>query len=243
MLKNAKLKNILTIAVISIFFLFIVSFLNACKETTPVEETIPMEKALEEKIEVEVAGEETEEILEEVQEEEVNGESTEETEKQESEDIGSVEPYEIEIIGDNDFIKKTKEALDLLENKAPIHFGIVTRYIGAIEWVEEGSGMFAWEDPPLYKVGEATVEAGTIWYAGTIVHDSIHSKQYHDYLAENPTSSVPDEVWTGKSAEAQCLDAQYDALEKIGADQATLDYIEDILETEYWEVEYEERWW
>ncbi len=153
------------------------------------------------------------------------------------------ESYEIEIIGDNDFVEETNKALNLLKSKAPIHYAIIERYIGVIEWVEAGSGMFAWEDPPLYRVGEVTVNEGTIWYAGTIVHDSVHSKQYHDYLAENPSGPVPDEVWTGENAEAQCLNVQHDALEKIGADQQTLDWIKSVIETKYWEVPYEERWW
>lgn len=177
--------------------------------------------------------------------EEAIGESKEQesTDIKIPEEISSIEPYEIEIIGDNDFIEKTKEALDLLENKAPIYYAVVIRYIGVIEWAETGSRMLAWEDPPLCRVGEATVNAGTIWYAGTIVHDSIHSKLYYDYLVENPSGPVPDEVWTGKGAEAQCLNVQYDALEKIGADQNTLDYIKNVINTEYWEIPYEERWW
>ncbi len=170
-------------------------------------------------------------------------EETNEENEGKTEEINSVKSYKIEIIGNSDFIEKTNEALDLLGIHAPGHYARVIKYIGIIEWVDEGSGMFAWEDPPLFKVGEATVGAGTVWYAGTIVHDSIHSKQYHDYLAENPSGPVPDEVWTGENAEAQCLDFQYDALEEIGADQETLEYIKNVLETEYWDIEYDKRWW
>lgn len=103
--------------------------------------------------------------------------------------------------------------------------------------------MYAWEKPPRYQVGKETRNAGTIWYAGTIAHDSCHSKLYIDYLVSNPSNSVPNEVWTGREAEEQCLDVQYDALAKIGADQNTLDYVQNVINTEYWNVDYNNRWW
>lgn len=154
-----------------------------------------------------------------------------------------IEPFDIKIIGDGDFVDETNQALDLLKNKASIHYDVVVRHVGVIELVESGSGMWVWEDPPLYKVGKATVDSGTIWYAGTIAHDACHSKQYHDYLLNNPSSFVPSEVYKGRNAEAQCLDVQYDALTKIGASQKTLDYIKNVIDSEYWDIDYDERWW
>ena len=152
-------------------------------------------------------------------------------------------PFEIEIIGGDDCASKTNHVLDLLRNKAKIHYDTIIKYVGIIECTESQSGMHVWEDPPRYQVGKATVDAGTIWYAGTIAHDACHSKQYHDYLLNNPSSSVPSDVYTGRNAEAQCLDVQYDALNKIGATQETLDYITKIINSEYWDVDYDERWW
>lgn len=158
----------------------------------------------------------------------------------ESEPLG---PFEIEIIGEGDCISKTNQALHLLRNQAKIHYDTIVTYVGIIECTESQSGMHVRENPPRYQVGKATVDAGTIWYAGTIAHDACHSKQYHDYLFENPSINVPSEVYTGRSAEAQCLDVQYDVLSKIGATQETLDYITTIKNSEYWDVDYNDRWW
>ncbi len=152
-------------------------------------------------------------------------------------------PFEIKIIGAGDCVSKTNQALNLLKDKARIHYDDVVGYVGVIECAEAQSGMFAWENPPRYQVGKATINEGTIWYTGTIVHDAYHSKLYNDYLLENPGTKVPDEVWTGKNAEAQCLAAQYDALSKIGASQDTLDYVNNSINTEYWKVNYSQRWW
>lgn len=152
-------------------------------------------------------------------------------------------PFEIKIIGDDDCVSKTNQALDLLRNKAKSHYDTIVKYVGIIECTESQSGMHVWENPPRYQVGKATINAGIIWYAGTIAHDACHSKQYHDYLLNNPSSSVPSDVYTGRNAEAQCLAVQYDALSKIGATQETLDYITNIINSEYWDVDYGERWW
>lgn len=81
------------------------------------------------------------------------------------------------------------------------------------------------------------------WYAGTIVHDANHSKLYHDYLAAYPSSVVPDDVWIGRSAEKQSLDVQYDVLIKIGADYNALNYVKNVIDSEYWNVDYGNRWW
>jgi hypothetical protein len=127
--------------------------------------------------------------------------------------------------------------------KARSHFETVQKYIEVIECSEQGSGMFAYETPTRFLTRASTRNAGTIWYAGTIVHDAGHSKLYNDFKTSDPNSSVPDDVWTGQSAEAACLAVQADALQEIGADQSTIDYVNNILQTEYWNVPYSERWW
>lgn len=151
----------------------------------------------------------------------------------------------IEIVGDSDCMTKTTAALKLIKEKDPKHYEYIRNYVGIIECADQGSGMFAWETPPKYKVGSATMNAGTPWYAGTIVHDSCHSMQYNDYLAKNPNTydEVPMEVYYSKNSEQECLDIQYDSLVEMEAEQSTLDAVKDAINTNYWEVDYEDRWW
>ncbi len=150
---------------------------------------------------------------------------------------------DIRIIGDDNCRNLTYAALNLLNDKDRSALNTIKSYIGTLECAESGSGMFAWEQPPRYVVGSATLNAGTIWYAGTIVHDSWHSKLYNDYAIENNTTSVPANVWTGENAESKCLHEQYNSLSLAGADSNTLDYVKNALGTQYWEVPYNERWW
>lgn len=149
----------------------------------------------------------------------------------------------IVIKGDSTCQSSTLSALKLLNDNAPTHYSIVKSYVGVIECVSKGSGMAAFETPPRYMVGDATRNAGTVWFAGTIAHDAGHSRLYHDYLSNNPGQSVPNDVWTGEAAERTCLEAQYDALSKIGATQSQLDYVRNIINSQYYNTPYDQRWW
>jgi len=149
----------------------------------------------------------------------------------------------IQIVGDAACQTSTQAALRLLGDKAPTHYAIVKAYVGIIECTSQGSGMYAYENPPRYLVGDATINAGTIWYAGTIAHDAGHSKLYNDYKLLHPGKPVPDDVWTGETAEKTCLDAQFDALTKIGGTQYQLDYVKNGINTQYYKIAPSERWW
>ncbi|PJE65483.1 hypothetical protein COU91_01390 [Candidatus Saccharibacteria bacterium CG10_big_fil_rev_8_21_14_0_10_47_8] len=149
----------------------------------------------------------------------------------------------IHIRGDAACQSSTLEALQLLSQKAAVHYSTVVKYIGIIECVPSGSGIYAYESPTRYVVGDATRNGGTVWYAGTIAHDAGHSKLYNDYLASHPGQPVPNDVWIGESAEVSCLNAQYDALTKIGASQYQLDYVQNVINTQYYSIPYDQRWW
>jgi hypothetical protein len=150
--------------------------------------------------------------------------------------------YNIKIEGSDDFTQKTKAALSLIQEKDPVAYELIRKYVAIIA-SGKASGMMAYNDPPKYEVGERTYNSDTIWYAGTIAHDACHSKLYNDYKMQNPQINVPSDVWTGREAEAQCLNFQYNVLEKIGASASTLNYVKNIINTDYWEIPYDERNW
>lgn len=147
-----------------------------------------------------------------------------------------------EIRGDDDFVQDTRQALALLEERAPAYYDLVVEYIRVVEQVERGSGIRVAEKR--FFVGKATVKAGTTWYAGVLVHDAAHSKLYHDYLRDNPgTSGVPREVHSGRDAEAICLSVQYKALLRLVAPRYILEHVMSALDREYWLVPQSERGW
>lgn len=138
----------------------------------------------------------------------------------------------ITIKGDDACRTDTLKALQAIASFAPGHYSIVTRYISIIECVPSGSAMYAYETPPRYAVGDATRNAGAIWYAGTIVHDANHSRLYHE-----------GKEWTGGNAENICLDAQANALAQMGAGQSTIDYVNGMKGDPYWKTPVEDRYW
>lgn len=140
--------------------------------------------------------------------------------------------FPIEIRGDETCLSQTNEALALLQSRAETHYNVAMQYIGILECAEQGSGIYVWENPPRYKAGRSTREADSLWYASTFAHEACHAKQYQE--GRN---------YSGREGEAECLNVQADALEKLGASQSTLDYIRNVINTEYWEVPYSERWW
>jgi hypothetical protein len=128
----------------------------------------------------------------------------------------------IEIVGTARFRDRVHEALALLKMKDASAFEIVTAYVKRIE---EGkhSGMWAYKEPPTYQMSDATAYHSVTWCAATIAHDSYHSKLYHDYKKSH-AGLVPDEIWTGRSAEQQCMKHQLAVMEHIGASKPEIDW-------------------
>jgi hypothetical protein len=151
--------------------------------------------------------------------------------------------YKLQIIGDSANTALTNQAIDLLKSKAPESLDFVIKYIAIIEIADQGSGMYVWEMPPRCKIGLKTIEAGTIWYSSVLVHEANHSKQYTEYKSKYPSKKVPEEIYSGHDAESECLDVQYKVLKKLGASKETLDYVKNAINTDYWKVDYKNRWW
>jgi hypothetical protein len=130
----------------------------------------------------------------------------------------------IEIRGSDAFVQQTQAALDLLEASAPdAHIKILT-YVGVIEQGEH-SGMWAFETPPRYEVGDATAFAGVPWYASTIAHDATHSELYYTYRRDHPGEAVPQDAWADMASERFCNAYQLDVLQRIGGSQFEIEYL------------------
>ena len=129
----------------------------------------------------------------------------------------------IEIRGRSEFVRRTEEALELLRNLP--HFPEIQRHIAIIKQGRR-SGMWAQAKRPTFAVGRRTWSHSALWYAGAIAHDAYHSKLYHD--AKRETANPPPDCWTGPEAERKCLAFQIEALKALGADDATVAYLEKL---------------
>jgi hypothetical protein len=130
----------------------------------------------------------------------------------------------LDIIGTEVFIMQTSQALTLIKDKAPDAYLKIETYVGVIEQGEH-SGMWAWENPPRYEVGQRTADSTTTWYASTIAHDAVHSELYHEYLAQNG-EPVPDDAWASVEAERFCIAYQLKVLKEIDGPEYEIEYLE-----------------
>ena len=147
----------------------------------------------------------------------------------------------IVIRGTPEFSEQVGNALVLLKMNSPVAYAIVTNHVGIIEQGKH-SGMWAWLKPPKFELNERTAFYSLTWCAGTIAHDSFHSKLYAEYLKEHPKAKrVPNTVWMGEQAEKRCLEHQITVLKEIGAPAREIDWSGQT--NRYWEVKYRNRKW
>jgi len=140
----------------------------------------------------------------------------------------------IVVVGDDEFGTHTSETLELLAADAPDGYAQVVAYIDVIEAVDAGSGMDVFTKT--YLVGQETAYAPgfsrdeqVVWYAGTIVHDSCHSRLYSE-----------GEPYIGRDSELACMLDQLDALEALDRSEFFESYVQGLIdgvddpENAYW---------
>ncbi len=137
----------------------------------------------------------------------------------------------IELKGSRRFTNQVTKALELLKEGAPEAYEIVTEYVRRIQQGKH-SGMWAYKMPPTYEMADETTFYSVTWCAGSIAHDSLHSKFFHDYKKDH-SGSVPDEVWVGEDAEKKCIRHQLEVLKKIGAPKHEIDYCSKLKATHH----------
>ena len=140
----------------------------------------------------------------------------------------------IAIVGDDEFGTYTSETLQLLAADAPDGYAQVVAYIDVIEAIDAGSGMDVFTKT--FLVGQETAYAPgfsrdeqVVWYAGTIVHDSCHSRLYSE-----------GEPYIGRDSELACMLDQLDALEALDRSEFFESYVQGLIdgvddpENAYW---------
>lgn len=144
--------------------------------------------------------------------------------------------FPIKIIGSDNFIKKTEDALALIQEKSPRSYAIVTNYLSVIQSAKK-SGINPATDTPTFHVGAPTFNTSVEWYASSIVHDSYHSKLYHDYRGKFKGKPVPAEVWSGREAENKCLTAQENFMRDINASETKIKSVQKMRHIDYFTIE------
>jgi hypothetical protein len=112
--------------------------------------------------------------------------------------------------------------------------------------------MKAWADKTTFTVGKATWKHSDVWYAGTIAHETYHSKLYFDAKGGNHVKEADSDARTGVEAEKQRLAFQRQVLMELNADKKIIAYIDHCAQnptyqghTTGWRswLDYVLRWW
>lgn len=139
----------------------------------------------------------------------------------------------LKIDGDANCVAKTNEAINLLKIKLPDQYASLAKYVTLIKCdkftstpkysVKKGKGLTE------FRIDPKTVDAGPVWYAGAIVHETCHARQFQEWEAIKASLS-PEELEREKNRdlEKECFAVSYDVLKKLDADQSTLDYAKNI---------------
>ncbi len=140
-------------------------------------------------------------------------------------------PFDIRVLGKDDFVATTRSALDLLQANCPDYYQVVVNHVAAIETAHEGSGKHHGEPPRIPVEGtigygrDLPLRSRVLWYAGAILHEAWHSKLYRESRLENPEAQWPIDAGSALQREDACLQLQHDALLRMGAPQWMLDYV------------------
>jgi len=155
----------------------------------------------------------------------------------------------IELRGSDEFLTRTKDALRLLQ---PVpHFGVIRANLAVIRQGKR-SGMKVWTGKSMFVVGAVTWQHSAIWYAGAIAHDTYHAKLYREAKGTAGGAEPYADTWTGPDAEIQCFGFQKQVLAHLGADEKTLEYIEQCEAKPTYQgankgwrswLDYTRRWW
>lgn len=136
----------------------------------------------------------------------------------------------LKVTGSQDFSANVDKALDLLNDKAPLYARKVKAYLTEIR-ESDHSGVIV--QTGVFHLGKNTVKAqDTYWLASVIVHDAYHAELYQK-----------GQEYTGKIGEARCIEVQKEALLEMGAPDHYQTHLDQILQSNYWDVPFDQRKW
>jgi len=129
---------------------------------------------------------------------------------------------DIDIIGDENYVKVIDRCLGLLGSKAPEVLKFVDQNIGVISRSSR-SGMHAYENPPRFDFSLNEALHSDEWCAGAIVHDAYHSWLFKkNKLTKNECNTY--HLWGGKEAELEAIRYQEKVLISLGASKELIEY-------------------
>ena len=134
----------------------------------------------------------------------------------------------IRIVGNSEFERQTKEALDLLKDKYKKGFDLAQGNLREI-CDDGGRPDYLDMDKKAYHVKKETAFSnGSEWYAGQIVHEAVHSYMTHE-------KGFPCTGSNREKHEKIAAQIQIDVLRAIKAPERLINYARKQVKERFWE--------
>ena len=137
----------------------------------------------------------------------------------------------LRIAGDQNCVTKTNEAINLLRDRDPDNYEELASRIDLIKCdkfatrpqynLKDGKGFRE------FRIDKRTMDAGAIWYAGIIVHETCHARQFQEFeKIKYNLSPEQAERERNKDLEAECAVVQAESLKKLEAEEYMINHVE-----------------
>ncbi|MFZ5754951.1 MAG: hypothetical protein ACOY3J_12020 [Bacillota bacterium] len=134
------------------------------------------------------------------------------------------------VAGSSSFKSKINQSLALLHKKTPYYGAKVDKYLKEIR---ESNHSGVKVETGVFHLGKGTINnQDIVWLASVIVHDAYHVELYKK-----------GKPYAGREAEAACIREQKKFLQAVDAPAHYFTYLDKVLESNYWEIPFENRTW
>ena len=154
----------------------------------------------------------------------------------------------VEIIGDDAFVRRTTEAVELLKNETPDVHALLQKHIGCVVASKPTrvsrpafaacclASLLAYFPTTVVLMRPYGSELSIEKRAGVLAHETYHAELYRRAQNGNPRQAVPHNAYTGEHAESLCVAYECDLLRRLGVDEWDIHQNERSLESKWWEA-------
>jgi hypothetical protein len=132
----------------------------------------------------------------------------------------------IQLIGEVEFIDRVSESLELIKTASNEIHEIVLDNLGQIRVCHEFEcGVCVYALPPTFYLSRELAFISLTQCASSIAHVAFNCKLYNDISSKNQKEIVPEEIYSGKSAEIECIKFQTEVAILIKAPETEINWL------------------
>ena len=145
------------------------------------------------------------------------------------------------ICGDVEFQELSVKALDILEKNDKDAYRLIVDNV-AFLCQYKTSGIFPITIPTICIINKETIKHSSFYYIGILCHEAYHVFLCNQFKKEHYLcKDIPEETYSGKSAEIKCVKYARDVLKNLDVDISDFLPIQEVINSRWWEVPWSEQ--